>query len=451
MDETVRRGLPALLREGTGAPAARVQRALAVLTDDLGMDAAAVSRLGALHPGDLLALSAVAAYVAEVRGGEVHVGRVDGGEMHGGGDTPARLGDVPSQRTGSSGGSGRRARDTELRGVASTLAAAGDSVEELTRPLLELLGAVTGLESTYLTVVDWDGGTQRIVYSHSTGALRIDEGLTVDWSDTLCRRSLDEGRRCTTDVPAVWGDSAAARDLGIVTYVSVPVHDGDEAVVGTLCAASSRSADVDPADLDTMDMFARLISGQLAREAARAGDRRRAADLEARTRELGDLARRDSLTGLLNRAGVHAWLPDALAGLRPGRDQLAVAYLDVDRFKSVNDTLGHGAGDAVLCALATSLVGCGRVGDLHARLGGDEFVVAGILPAGGAVLGDWTSRLRRAAIARVGDLEVRASLGVVSISDPSVTVAETLAAADAAMYADKAAARTAGSVPARCG
>ena len=114
------------------------------------------------------------------------------------------------------------------------------SVEELTRPLLEMLEAVTGLESTYLTSIDEIRGVQHVLYARNSSAMQIPEGLTVPWNDTLCKRALEEGRAFTDDVPACWGDSQAARDLGIRTYVSKPVRMGNGALYGTLCAASTQ-------------------------------------------------------------------------------------------------------------------------------------------------------------------------------------------------------------------
>ncbi len=94
-------------------------------------------------------------------------------------------------------------------------------LEVLARRLLELLGRITGLESTYLTMVDWGKDLQHILYSLNTGDLVIPEGLQVEWSDTLCRRALDGGPTCTSDVLAIYPDSAAARELGMTTYVTV--------------------------------------------------------------------------------------------------------------------------------------------------------------------------------------------------------------------------------------
>ncbi len=80
------------------------------------------------------------------------------------------------------------------------------------------------------------------------------------------------------------------------------------------------------------------------------------------------------LTDLPNRALFHERLKQALARL-PHGEQLAVLYIDIDEFKSVNDTLGHLIGDELLKSVAVSLGRCIRGDDFIARLGGDEFAI----------------------------------------------------------------------------
>ena len=91
--------------------------------------------------------------------------------------------------------------------------------------------------------------------------------------------------------------------------------------------------------------------------------------------ELGRLARIDSLTGLPNRRAYGEQLPAALARAQRGGHGIALMFLDVDRFKQVNDTLGHAAGDAVLHEFARRVKGAVRVTDTVSRLAGDEFTV----------------------------------------------------------------------------
>jgi diguanylate cyclase (GGDEF)-like protein len=87
-------------------------------------------------------------------------------------------------------------------------------------------------------------------------------------------------------------------------------------------------------------------------------------------------ARHDSLTGLLNRAAFMSSLKQAIEERKENNNyQFAVLFLDLDRFKSINDTLGHLVGDEILITVARRLQNCVRTGDIAARLGGDEFTI----------------------------------------------------------------------------
>ncbi len=92
-------------------------------------------------------------------------------------------------------------------------------------------------------------------------------------------------------------------------------------------------------------------------------------------KHIRQLAYHDSLTGLANRASFHEYLEEQLERTRPEGEMLAVLFLDLDRFKMVNDTLGHDIGDLLLKAVADRILRCVRGRDLVARLGGDEFTV----------------------------------------------------------------------------
>lgn len=96
---------------------------------------------------------------------------------------------------------------------------------------------------------------------------------------------------------------------------------------------------------------------------------------KAAEQRIAYLARHDVLTGLPNRTVFHEHLEQRLAEVRRGRGQAALLCLDLDRFKSVNDTLGHPAGDQLLCQIAVRLKATVREGDVVVRLGGDEFAI----------------------------------------------------------------------------
>jgi diguanylate cyclase (GGDEF)-like protein len=88
-------------------------------------------------------------------------------------------------------------------------------------------------------------------------------------------------------------------------------------------------------------------------------------------RRLDALAHTDSLTNLPNRIDFNMRLSELVESDKP----FALHYVDLDRFKAVNDTYGHAAGDAVLRITAKRLLSCARANDLVARLGGDEFAI----------------------------------------------------------------------------
>jgi diguanylate cyclase (GGDEF)-like protein/PAS domain S-box-containing protein len=157
--------------------------------------------------------------------------------------------------------------------------------------------------------------------------------------------------------------------------------------------------------------------------------------------ELRTQALEDPLTGLANRSYLAAHVEQAIAGTDRG-DELALLLLDLDRFKVVNDTLGHGAGDELLCAVADRLRSTIRRGDLAARLGGDEFVVV-CTGAGGAPheIAALCRRLLEAIAAPYvvdgRELHVSASAGLVFNDGPDVTAESLLRDADVAMYRAK--------------
>lgn len=90
---------------------------------------------------------------------------------------------------------------------------------------------------------------------------------------------------------------------------------------------------------------------------------------------LRHMARHDTLTDLPNREWFDESLRKALAGARRDGERFSLLYIDLDRFKQVNDTCGHATGDILLCEVANRIRGCVRQSDTVGRLGGDEFVV----------------------------------------------------------------------------
>lgn len=159
-------------------------------------------------------------------------------------------------------------------------------------------------------------------------------------------------------------------------------------------------------------------------------------------------ATHDSLTGLANRAYLYEMIEARLAALPRDGGELALLLLDLDRFKEVNDTLGHDVGDRLLQTTAQRLRDCLRPCDLAARLGGDEFAV---LMAPGISIDRAVEVAHRIVeviqqpfhLSSDATVEVDASVGVALAPRHATELAELVRCADVAMYAAK---RSAGPV-----
>ncbi|MGR7922785.1 diguanylate cyclase domain-containing protein [Zobellella denitrificans] len=156
---------------------------------------------------------------------------------------------------------------------------------------------------------------------------------------------------------------------------------------------------------------------------------------------LEHMARFDPLTDLPNRALFLDRLQTALKRAHREQGRLALLYLDLDKFKQVNDHYGHLAGDRLLQEVAGRLLGCVRESDTVARLGGDEFVVLLEDMAPPAAVEQVADKIRRALAApyRLPEavLHIRPSLGVALYPDHGGTGQELMAHADDAMYRAK--------------
>jgi diguanylate cyclase (GGDEF)-like protein len=146
-----------------------------------------------------------------------------------------------------------------IKALSNAVTAAPSDLEPFTRFLLEEVGRVTGLDSTFLTRIHWDRDQQEVLYSYNVRELKVPEGDVVAWSDTLCRRALSGGPNYTDDVPNVYPESAAARELRLRTYVSVPVVDSKGEIFGTLCGASRSRRQLGQGAMQTMELLARIL------------------------------------------------------------------------------------------------------------------------------------------------------------------------------------------------
>jgi diguanylate cyclase (GGDEF)-like protein len=170
--------------------------------------------------------------------------------------------------------------------------------------------------------------------------------------------------------------------------------------------------------------------------------RRASEELARREAQARHEAKHDALSGLPNRVHMVDKIDSFLQGrLLETHDNRAVAaYLDVDRFKDVNDTLGHHAGDQLIKLVARRLMECLRPNDFLARFGGDEFVIL-CAPAGAetsSALADRVSQAFALPFAINGqNIRVTASVGIAVAPDNGVTADELMRHADIALYEAK--------------
>ena len=160
-------------------------------------------------------------------------------------------------------------------------------------------------------------------------------------------------------------------------------------------------------------------------------------ELHRTERALTHQAQHDGLTGLANRDLFGERLVEALAHGRHNATQVAVAFLDLDHFKRVNDSFGHANGDVLLVDVAARLRGAVREGDTLARYSGDEFVAVWRDLTSPEAVGPLGERLAQALDAPFeisgGSVRVGASIGI-ALAQPGQSAEEVLVAADAAMY-----------------
>jgi diguanylate cyclase (GGDEF)-like protein len=157
---------------------------------------------------------------------------------------------------------------------------------------------------------------------------------------------------------------------------------------------------------------------------------------------LSDAARRDSLTGLLNRRGFEERLEGELGRATRSERPIGLILGDIDRFKTVNDRLGHPAGDAVLLRVASLLKSVGRRADTVARLGGEEFIF--IVPDADAEMAFELAERARLTVEQafaVDALPLTISFGTVAFPADGTTAGSLLESADRALYAAKNAGR----------
>jgi diguanylate cyclase (GGDEF)-like protein len=310
----------------------------------------------------------------------------------------------------------------------SEAAQSEDTVPELLARVHEIVGTLLPARNFFVALLD--KASDRIhfpyhvdQYDPPPAERKLDDG-------TLSGRVIRLGRSLlfTPDTPNE-GDHYEEKVIGApsLDWLGVPLKT-KQATIGALVVQSYdghvRYTARDQALLE-------FVSGQV----AAAIERRRLAD------DLSWQAHHDTLTGLPNRQLFQDRLGQALALAKRNGHQLAVIYMDVDRFKQINDTMGHAAGDELLCQTGQRLQSCIRSSDTLARLGGDEFtvVLTQITGSGDAMRAarKMLEAMRVPFLVGNRELFVTISLGISVFPDDGADGGTLMVNADVAMYRAK--------------
>ena len=323
-------------------------------------------------------------------------------------------------------------------------------LEQVSRPLLRLVQHITGMETSFITAIDWDTQKQTVLFSLNSGQMQVPELSRVDWHQSMCRSMFLSGHSHSSaigiEVPATIGAIA----LEMKSFFAVPILVGDSPI-GTVCGASRRPIVLADAQVEAMQFIAEALQLLVQTDLAKAQAEARAryaeqAALDARfdaDRHEGDshrmehLAHTDVLTGLPNRRWFTARWEDELT--RSGRRDypIGLMLIDADRFKTVNDTMGHLMGDAVLRAIGATLLVVAHSPDVVARLGGDEFALSITHTDGLGLLAVAENILQLFAVA-AAELGVGTTLSIGVVSSNDCPRHRMFADADQALYRAKA-------------
>ncbi len=310
--------------------------------------------------------------------------------------------------------------------ISDPVAEGADAFSAAARAVVDYLNQNTPLSDWSVSRIA--GGEQVHVHVHHEQFLEV--GTRVPWDETFCRQMTTTGKHVVTDSAQHPELACLPASADVRAYVGFPITDDDGALFGTLCGVDSRPlAGADDVDAELVRLLSTLLSSHLA--TARSADReRRAAQITA---ALADV---DALTGLMNRRGWDTVVADAQQRIDAFGDLVAVAVVDLDGLKSVNDTQGHTAGDALLRRAAEALAAAESEGDRVARLGGDEFTIL----TNNVGVADLPAHFGRFD-AQLAERGVAASIGHAFTGPGELSVAEAFRRADAAMYEAKRARR----------
>ncbi|RTE66099.1 GGDEF domain-containing protein [Amphritea opalescens] len=255
------------------------------------------------------------------------------------------------------------------------------------------------------------------------------DGLSV--GEGSCGEAVYTGKRVVVSDIATdpqWADWAPlAKKANVAACWSEPIIDNQGRVLGTFAVYHRKITTPTITEFQRIEQFVNL---------ARIAIERQKAD-----QLIWQQANYDSLTNLPNRNLLHEHLKTAIANSERDKKQLAIAMLDLNKFKAVNDTFGHGAGDAVLIECSARIKENIRHNDIAARLGGDEFIVVLVGTSSREdidhVCENLSSVLAQPYMIQEKPVFCTASIGVALYPHDALSIDDLLKKADQAMYCAK--------------
>ena len=262
-------------------------------------------------------------------------------------------------------------------------------------------------------------------YHELLNGLAVSQGL-----GSSATAAYTEKRVIISDIAthSSWGAwSVLAKEAKLASCWSEPIIGNQGNLLGIFTSYHHKISTPKPSEFKFIEQFVNLTRIAIEREKA--------------DQIIWQQANYDSLTKLPNRNLLHDHLTNAMTNVQREKQQLAIAMLDLDKFKEVNDTLGHGAGDIVLIECSKRIKGCIRKNDIAARLGGDEFIIVFVgvtRPEDIHKIGiKLSNALAKPYIIQEKNIYCTASIGITFYPNDASNIESLIKKADQAMYSAK--------------
>ena len=255
--------------------------------------------------------------------------------------------------------------------------------------ITRLVGKIFGTEIALVSLVDrerqWFKSRFGLAAAETPRAISFC-GHAILGEETFIVKNASEDARFH-DNPLVAGDPK------IRFYAGEPIKNSDGFAIGTLCAISAKPREMTEDEIETLHDLGRMVELVLQNRAL--GEAQMTLLDEMETAQRDSLL--DPLSGLWNRAGFDQLFERAIARAIREKDSLAVALIDIDKFKHINDAFGHAKGDEAIALAADLLTRMARPSDIVARYGGEKFVFVapGVVPATLPSIGEKIMRVFR--------------------------------------------------------